>query len=116
MGHMNIHDKYLLCICKELDDLESEAAIVNHLFAICKGATEFSSDKLDQLLERYPSAAQSLKWCASAFYPWGQSVIYPWGEPSRRWPFEKFPLHIACQSNPPIYVIQALIEAWPGTL
>jgi len=115
MGHMNAHDKYLICIREELDDLESEAAAVNRLFAICEGETVFSSDEVDRLLERYPSAAQKLKRCASSFYPWGVSVLHPWGEPSRN-TFEKYPLHVACRNNAPISVIQALIKVWPGAL
>jgi len=49
MGHFNVHDKYIITICKELDDLEpEEAAAVNHLFDMCKGGTAYSSE-LDQL-------------------------------------------------------------------
>jgi len=115
MGHFNVHDKYLIYMHKELDDLEPEAAAVNRLFAICEGGVVFSNNELDRLLEQYPSVAQKLKWCASQFYPWGASVLYPWGKPSAH-TFEKYPLHVACRNNALIYVIQALIKAWPGTL
>jgi len=115
MGPFNVHDKYLIYMHEELDDLELEADAINRLFAICEGGMVFSNDELDCLLEQYPSAAQKLKWCASQFYPWGESVLYPWGQPSEK-SFEEYPLHIACQNNAPISVIQALIKAWPGVL
>jgi len=78
MGHLNVHDKYLICIREELDGLESpEAAAINCLFVICKGQTVFLTDELDCLLERYPNAAQMLKRCASQIYPWGVSELHP---------------------------------------
>jgi len=94
---------YYICIHDKLEDLESETAAVDCLFAICKNENVFSSDELDRLLETYPNSTRTLK-----------CMFHPWGEPSRT--VETYPLHVACRNNAPINVIQALIEAWPGTL
>jgi len=116
MGHCFIYDKYLICDYignrKEPDDVESEDSAINRLFAICEGETSFSCNEVENILERYPNAARTVKRCASSFYPWGPP---PWGDPMST-PSEKYPLHVACRNNAPIPVIRALLKAWPGAL
>jgi len=43
------------------------------------------------------------------------NYILAWGDPFGG-ACHKYPLHVACWNNAPIYVIRALIEAWPGAL
>jgi len=110
-------NKYLIYhvigIHEELDDLDSEAAAVNCLFAICEGETAFSSDEIDCLLEQYPSAALTLKRCEIESDPKDNDLFR---DPVETYYYDKYALHVACRNQAPLYVIQALLKAWPGAL
>jgi len=95
-----------------VDDFESDAAAIDHLFAICEGRTtttvllSSSKDELDIFLQRYPNAARTLKSCSTEIYEKGCTTTTS----------EKYALHVACLNNAPIWVIRALIQSWPGAL
>jgi len=103
---------HVIGIREELDDLDSEAAAINRLFAICEGETAFSSDEIDRLLEQYPNAARTLKRCEIESDPMEDDLF---GDPVVE-TYDKYALHVACRNHAPLHVIQALIKAWPDAL
>jgi len=76
----------------EAEDAE-EAAAVDRLFEICQGdSSPFTSNELDQILERYPNAPKRVRVC---------HALDIFTDETTTETLVKYPLHVACRRNAP---------------